>query len=341
MKVLYVIPCNKVGGAETVFNSVVDLRSGKIEIVKLDLNLYSNNPVLYIKAFFKVFRTVKNEKVEFIISTLWKSHFIMIMVSIFTTIKVVPFIVGTKFFNALDKLFSTIVIRNSDYLLVDSRKGELWVKTINPSCKIYSFLIHTQLSIDKNKLDRNTSIGLNFIYVGRLNVVKRLDKVFEFVNLLNFKFFGNITFDFYGPLERGFDLDLLLNSFKHLNVSYKGIIKHSEFPLVYPKYNFFIQFSDSEGSGMSIIEAMRFGLIPVITKVGEVVEYCIDGENSILFETDEKPEFMIDHFSGVISRVPLSSMSNSALATFSNVTIFNDLLLEIIFDIYQKEYGNT
>ena len=32
MKGLYVIPCNKIGGAENVFNSVVDLRSGNIEI---------------------------------------------------------------------------------------------------------------------------------------------------------------------------------------------------------------------------------------------------------------------------------------------------------------------
>ena len=41
--------------------------------------------------------------------------------------------------------------------------------------------------------------------------------------------------------------------------------------IIYPTYSFYLQLSDSEGSGMSIIEAMRFGLIPVITNVGEVV----------------------------------------------------------------------
>ena len=110
MKVLYVIPCNKIGGAETVFNSVVDLRSGNIEIVKLDLNLYSNNPVLFIKAVILVCRTVKKENIEFILSTLWKSHSIMLMVSIFTNVRVIPFIVGAKFFNAFDKFFSSIII---------------------------------------------------------------------------------------------------------------------------------------------------------------------------------------------------------------------------------------
>ena len=340
MKVLYVIPCNKIGGAETVFNSVVDLRSGNIEIVKLDLNLYSNNPVLFIKAVILVCRTVKKEKIEFILSTLWKSHSIMLMVSIFTNVRVIPFIVGAKFFNAFDKLFSSIIIRKADYLLVDSRKGELWVKSINTNCKIYSFLIHTQLLIDKTKLDRSFSKDLNFIYVGRLNVVKRLDKAFEFLNLVNSRFSGSMTFDLYGPIERGFDLDYLLGAYPHLNVSYKGIIKHNDFPIIYPKRTFFIQFSESEGSGMSVIEAMRFGLIPVITRVGEVVEYCIDGENSILFGTDEEPENMINHFSSIISNVSISSLANNAFATFSDVTIFNDLLFEIMNDISNYENGN-
>lgn len=340
MKVLYVIPCNKIGGAETVFNSVVDLKSGNIEIVKLDLNLYSNNPVLFIKAVILVCRTVKNEKIEVILSTLWKSHFIMLIVSIFTKVKVIPFIVGVKFFNAFDKLFSTIIIRKADYLLVDSRKGELWVKSINPNCKIYSFLIHTQLLIEKSKFDRSFSKDLNFIYVGRLNVVKRLGKAFDFLDLVNSRFSGSMTFDLYGPIESGFDLDHLLGAYPHLNVSYKGIIKHSDFPLIYPKHTFFIQFSESEGSGMSIIEAMRFGLIPVITRVGEVVEYCLDGENSILFGTDEEPENMINHFSSIISNIPISSLANNAFATFSDVTIFNDLLFEIMNDISNYENGN-
>lgn len=51
MKVLFVIPLNKIGGAETAFNSVINLNYDNIEIIKYDLNLYSNNPILFIKAF--------------------------------------------------------------------------------------------------------------------------------------------------------------------------------------------------------------------------------------------------------------------------------------------------
>ena len=48
--------------------------------------------------------------------------------------------------------------------------------------------------------------------------------------------------------------------------------------------SFFLQLSNEEGQGMSVLESMQLGLIPVITAVGEIRNYCMDGTNSIIYK---------------------------------------------------------
>jgi len=95
--------------------------------------------------------------------------------------------------------------------------------------------------------------------------------------------------------------------------------------------------SDSEGSGMSIIEAMRFGLIPVITNVGEVANSCKSGVNSIIFETDSLSLDMVNYFDKVLESTTINNLSINAFETFRNVNVFNDVLLAILNDIYLSE----
>jgi glycosyltransferase involved in cell wall biosynthesis len=337
MKVLYVIPLNKIGGAESAFNSVINLNYKNIEIIKYDLNLYSNNPILFFKAFFKLYRIISDNNIKFVISTLYKSHLVVFLVSFFLKIQIVPFIVGIKFFSILDKWISLVVIRNAKYILVDSKKGEIRLKEMNPDAQIFSFLIHTPLKIPKLKNFEDEEVMLTFIFVGRLNRIKRLDKAFEFLNLLHSHKNKKIQFDLYGPIEKGFDLKYFLEKYNYLNINYRGIMSDNDRSILYPTYNFYLQLSDSEGSGMSIIEAMRFGLIPVITNVGEVANSCKSGVNSIVFGTDSLSKDMVNYFIKVLESITIQKLSINAFETFKNVILFNDILLEILNDIYDGE----
>ena len=38
---------------------------------------------------------------------------------------------------------------------------------------------------------------------------------------------------------------------------------------------------------MSVLESMQMGLIPIVTNVGELQNYCIDNKNSIIFKDIE------------------------------------------------------
>lgn len=51
--------------------------------------------------------------------------------------------------------------------------------------------------------------------------------------------------------------------------------------------SFYLQTSREEGMAMSVIEAMSLGLVPVVTPVGEIGRYCLDGINAILVDRNE------------------------------------------------------
>jgi len=145
-------------------------------------------------------------------------------VDFFLKIQIVPFIVAVKFFSIFDKLISLVVIRNAKYILVDSKKGELRLKEFNPTAKIFSFLIHTPLEIPKLKNFDREDDTITFLFVGRLNPVKRLDKAFEFLKLLHLHKNKKVQFDLYGPIEKGFDLKYYLGKYNYLNINYNGIM---------------------------------------------------------------------------------------------------------------------
>ena len=50
------------------------------------------------------------------------------------------------------------------------------------------------------------------------------------------------------------------------------------------KSSFFIQSSLSEGMGMSVLESMQLGLVPIVTNVGNIKNYCKDNFNSLIID---------------------------------------------------------
>ena len=37
---------------------------------------------------------------------------------------------------------------------------------------------------------------------------------------------------------------------------------------------------------MSVVEAMQIGLVPIVTPVGEIARYCVDGKNAVWVQED-------------------------------------------------------
>lgn len=71
------------------------------------------------------------------------------------------------------------------------------------------------------------------------------------------------------------------NNLNH-RVSFLGFIEHTAIPEFWSNKDIFLSLSDFEGSGISALEAMHQGVIPVETKVSGVEEFVVLGEKWIL-----------------------------------------------------------
>ncbi len=60
-----------------------------------------------------------------------------------------------------------------------------------------------------------------------------------------------------------------------------------DFPHPIERCTFFLMTSRWEGMAVSVVEAMQLGLIPVVTPVGEIANYCRAGTNAVIVDDDD------------------------------------------------------
>ena len=77
-------------------------------------------------------------------------------------------------------------------------------------------------------------------------------------------------------------------------------------------HSFYLQFSLYEGFSLSVCEAMQLGLVPVVTPVGEISNYCTHLVNSICHhDIDSTVSCLVKILSGDLSYHDLQSNSIS------------------------------
>ena len=68
------------------------------------------------------------------------------------------------------------------------------------------------------------------------------------------------------------------------NIKFFNYMEMNEIYKIAQDCSFFIQLSSYEGMAMSVVESLQLGLVPIITEVGEIENYCQDLKNGIIFE---------------------------------------------------------
>lgn len=337
MKVLYLIPQNKIGGAEVAFSSLNKLENGRIEVIKVDLGLITNNPLKYFKAILKVRGIIRSHAVDIIVSSLWKSHFVVMFGSIFLKVKLVPFIHSTRWFNVFDQLFSRIILNKSFAIIADSFSAYDWIKGAFPKKKVYIVSMKiSQPDCYKKYIKRNNII--KFVFLGRLNSLKRIDKMYQFIEILSRSLPDNrIYLDLYGPLETDFKKEkkILENANKDLKVIYKGEIQRTGIQHTLLEYDYYLQLSDVEGMAMSVVEAMSIGLIPIVTSVGEISNYAMNMHNSILCSPADSISSLVNSFLILEKDIEKQRVvSKNAIKTFSNKPLFEEDFFNVLNNVY-------
>jgi glycosyltransferase involved in cell wall biosynthesis len=125
-------------------------------------------------------------------------------------------------------------------------------------------------------------ISPSFIFWGRIHKQKRLDNALYFFSEI-YTSNKDASFIIIGP-DCG-DLKSVRNLVSNLKLSsavhFMGPLSFDNIKILSANASFYLQTSELEGMALSVVEAMQLGLVPIVTPVGEIKNYCVDGFNAI------------------------------------------------------------
>ncbi len=183
------------------------------------------------------------------------------------------------YFKGIERPFMPFILRNIDILTTTGIRSREWMANKLPIDKIYIL----PNSIDTNKFNfKKKSRKYDIINIGRLHKSKNIDiflkviyEVRKEIPQLKVAIIGD------GPEEER--LKLLSQKLALENVvDFLGFKNHPEKYYLISKI--FLLPTSREGLPMALIEAMCCGCVPVVSKVGDIPDVCINNKNSILIE---------------------------------------------------------
>jgi glycosyltransferase involved in cell wall biosynthesis len=136
---------------------------------------------------------------------------------------------------------------------------------------------------------RRTQPRPRFIFWGRLNSLKRIDRAIDlFAAIARTR--PDARFLLIGPdadSEAALRAQVTTLGLDD-KVVFAGARSLGEIAALSADYDIFLQLSEQEGAAMSLIEAMQLGLVPVVTPVGEMGHYVTPLETGVIYQTLEQ-----------------------------------------------------
>lgn len=353
-KVVHIISSMQLGGVQKaialsapILNQQIDYRV--LTLSSLNPFLPINSSVYYFvpkrKYIFlntlSIFKYLNQTKPDVIVVSLWKSVGVCLVYKFLFNqhVKVIGFLHSEKFFHWLDKFFLKLVLKNANALAYDSKATQNALRRYT-SPTIQGFVIPFIFKHSSNKLSSTITNQLKLLYCGRFEPNKCVDKIVAFASYLKSQkiqfeihAYGEGRSAYIHSLEKKIVSEQLTDS-----IVLQPPFSFSETANIFTKYNFYIQFSEQEGMAMSVVEAMQFGLIPIVTAVGEIPQYIHHKKNGYLLPVNfDESEFenVFNWMKSVVQDVnKLKSIQQYSAQTFQNQQEYSTAFLEMIDKVH-------
>ncbi len=294
--VVHVINAMEIGGVEVGVLSLLkspERKNYKVVVTNgCDSRIYDSltndeRDRLYIcNGIFVALCQVLKLKPDVIISSLWRAHLVSLMAKIFyRPTKRIHFVHSSMFAHNIDKFITKLSLRNACHVFFDSVQSKKWVSSY--------FSVRQSSVIPMNVTFSSTVkstdfMPINFVYVGRFSKEKNLSYAIDFIGELQ-KIEVNATLDLYGRDDGQLEKLEKYILTKNLSdcISFHNPVLPFEIESVMRKYNYYLQTSLSEGMSISVYQAIKNGLLPVISPVGEIPNYTNNNENAIYLDTND------------------------------------------------------
>lgn len=292
MKVLHLIPHHQSGGAEIAAASMLDQPglagvfyliaiAGRTPLVgehsRSIVSGYQgvNNPIAYVSTLCILVRA----KPDYLVCSLWRSCLVGLLYKVINPrVRLVFFRHNERCGHFVEAFIQRLSLWACWCVLADSPASAKSVKSPK-HILVISFLLKRYPVASRSP----KPVDASFIFWGCAKRQKRIDRAIDFIKKLNdrgvcatLKVFGSDGGELQNLREQVACVGL------GDKVSFHGVVPHTFLMHAAADYSFYLQLSQYEGFSMSTAEAMQFGLVPVVTPVGEIGSYCIDNENAIV-----------------------------------------------------------
>lgn len=327
-RVLHVIPYDGIGGVEIAAKSMGSVRQGRIDF---SLNFIFQNiecrkdvwRTFNVLKIISAARIISNFNADVIVVSLWRSSIVGLIAKLLNKeVKLITFLHSTQNEHFLDYFFTKMSMRFSDAVWVDS-VGTMLTRVplkYQARCRVISFVTC------RLKPSAMAQVHPAFIFWGRLTENKGITRainIFAGIYRLNQKAIFWIIGPDGGALAelKALRLSLGLED----AVFFMGQATHDEIVQYASSASFYLQTSEYEGMAMSVVESMQLGLVPVVTPVGEIGSYCIDGKNAVMVKADQQA---VDDVMTILEdEARYKILRNNAIATWADCLLYRDSVL--------------
>lgn len=219
-----------------------------------------------------------------IASAFRKKMVIHIHGGVYMTQKEPPFI--------FDRILKKTLSRNYPIIVLSQKEKEVLYKRYNCSqILVLPNCVNTEKPIQPS-LGSASRTQLDILFLGRISKDKGIDHILESMLMLQDK--GHIfKLHFAGEEENKDEFIPLFKERLGDNFIYHGIVSGKSKDTLLRNTNVLLLPSFYEGLPMSLLEAMSYGLVPVVTNVGSIGTVVFDGKNGLLIK-DHDTQSIVD-----------------------------------------------
>lgn len=330
-KVIHLVPADGIGGVEIAaksidINQISRLKFSLMYLISENHNyLHFYNPILYLKCFFRIIKC----QPDILLVSLWRSVFVGIFYKLYKPkSKLVVFLHSTKSAHLLDKSITRLGIKLADYIFADSKST---ISAIVPS-EFKNKAIAISFITSKNLPVTSKNVSPNFIFWGRINKSKNLKASIDIFILVK-SFFPKAKFTIVGPDDGDLNnlIDYCIKKDIIGAVSFYGKADLKTIKELSSDCSFYLQTSLFEGMAMSVVEAMQLGLIPIVSSVGEISNYCKNNVNAII--VSEKHLYSETIIETLNNPEYFNFLRTNAIATWSESKLYSDSLIDELCNV--------
>lgn len=285
-RVLHILPEDGIGGAEAAASQAVDRQGDAMRSLFLIGGDRPNRRAPYSPLAACSVAMEARRWADVAVFSLWKTSLALLATRLLAPrVKIVLFLHSDRAVHRVDHVLTRLGAWLADEVWADSPSsvaGRLPARS-QARARVISFVQHRPEGRIRDRA------APRFIYWGRLNPLKRIDRALRlFARLADGRPEARLLL--IGP-DAGTraSLETLAADLGIADqVAFAGPKTFAEITTLAADHDIYLQLSEQEGAAGSVIEAMQLGLVPVVTPVGQMAVYCRPFETGLIYETEDQ-----------------------------------------------------